>query len=113
MSGLLCSGEALTGLIRRGARPSALFNRIAAEMPLDPASVAALERIGEKAASRIQPIVERAQAAGLLRPDVNGQRIILAARMVSGMLLPHMTEEQIEQQIAAAVPIIMDGLSGG
>lgn len=104
--------EALRTLIQRGARSSALFNRLAAEMPLDDESIAALQRIGERTAFRIEPLVERARAAGMLRPDIDSSRIILAARMVSGLLLPHMTEAQIQQQIADAMPIVMSGLRG-
>lgn len=104
--------EALLALIQHGARSSALFNRLAAEMPLDAANVAALQRIGEQTACRIEPVVDRARAAGMLRPEIDATRIILAARMVSGLLLPHMSEAQIKQQIAEAMPIVMNGLRG-
>jgi AcrR family transcriptional regulator len=51
---------ALRKLVLRGARMSALFTRLAAEVPPDATQMEAYRRLGERAQRHLEPLVERA-----------------------------------------------------
>lgn len=102
--------QAFVGLVERGAPISALFNRLAADMPLDQAYRAEFQRIGARVARFIRPAVEAAQRSGLLSSDLDPTQVLLAFRMVIGLLAMQKEGEERAQLIAEAVPIIMNGL---
>lgn len=102
--------DALAELLRRGALGSALFARLAAEMPIGADNVAAFEAIGARSLRVIAPMVERARATGLLAPDMEPGDVLIAARMVSGLLRQHMSAEEVDAQIALGLRMVMNGL---
>ncbi len=108
------TGEPLTtvlgALVRRGALGSALFNRLAADMPLDDQNLAAFRDIGERTVRELEPFVAEAKAAGLVDAGVGANTFVLATRMVSALLLPHMSDEEMESEIDRGLAVIMDGL---
>lgn len=101
---------ALGTLVRRGARASALFNRLAADMPLDEVNMTAFRAMGERSKRRLEPLVAQAKAAGLLDATVDAEQVLLATRMVSGLLLPNMTDAEVEAEIERGLAIIRNGM---
>jgi len=102
--------EALETVIRRGALGSALFNRLAVDMPMAPEDVAAFKTIKERALGILAPVVERAKRGGLLASSVEASDVLIAARMVSGLILQHMNPDQIGDEVTVGVRLVMDGL---
>ena len=102
--------QALETVLRRGALGSALFNRLAVDMPMAPEDVAAFKTIKERALSILAPVVERAKRGGLLDPNVEAADVLIAARMVSGLMLQHMNPDQVGDEVTIGVRLVMDGL---
>ena len=46
----------------------------------------------------------------LIGPDVTPERLVLAARLISGLIFPHMKQEEARRQIRAGLALLMDGL---
>lgn len=102
--------KALGTLVRKGARGSALFNRLAADMPMDEANMATFHAMGQRSQRRLEPLVAQAKDAGLLRQSVDAEQVLLATRMVSGLILPNMSDVEVEAAIERGLSIIADGL---
>lgn len=100
----------LAALIRKGALGSALFNRLAADMPLDDRNMAAFREIGERTVRKLEPFVAEARAAGLVGADTDAEKVVLATRMVSALLLPHMSDDEVAAEIERGLAVIMNGL---
>lgn len=102
--------SALALLLRQGALGSALFARLVAEMPMTADNIAALGQIGDRTRRIIAPVAERARAEGLLAADVQPDDVLVAARMVSGVIRQHMDAEEKEAQIKRGLRMVMNGL---
>jgi AcrR family transcriptional regulator len=94
----------------RGAKTAALFNRLAADMPLDAESMAQFKALGGRLERVIQPAVDRAHAAGTLRLDAGAKEVVLGLRMVSGLLKSHPNDPETETVVDEALAILMRGL---
>ena len=102
--------QAITNMVLKGAKASALFSRLAFEMPLDADNRAAFELLKSRLVELVQPFVDEAHADGRLRPGVTAEQIVLSMRMISGLLLPNLCEEDVRAQIAEALDLILEGL---
>jgi len=100
----------LTEMIRSGARASTLFARISSELKLDEENTAAFKALGARLADMLGPTVAAAQARGELRGDVSAAQLVTTIRMIGGLLLPHWSEQEKSEQIAAALDMLLRGL---
>jgi len=104
--------EVVGDIVRSGAKASALFTRMAIELPLSRENLDDFHHLGERMAAIIQPLVDRGHADGVLRPDLGVIDILLSMRMISGLLLPQMSEAEIREKIDRSMALLMRGLSG-
>lgn len=81
--------DTLHALVEGGAGTTALFARIGSDLVATASNRAALERLGERFADMLQPLADRAQAAGELREGIDGRRLGMALRMASAVFAPH------------------------
>lgn len=102
--------QTLARLARDGVIASSLFARLANELPFDGESFAAFEALGRRLATMLDPVAERARAAGDLRPGLSGVDLKVAIRMIGGLLRPPLAPAQIEAEIAGALRLLLDGL---
>lgn len=97
-------------LLLRGANVSALFTRLAIELPLDNDHLDRFYVMGERVKALLQPVVDKAHADGLLRPELDAEDLLLCMRMMSGLLLPLMPENEKRQKLDGALAMLMKGL---
>lgn len=110
---LLPIEDLLRAMLYRGAKASALFTRLATEMPLDQANLDGFHRLGQRVADMLQPLVDKAHADGALRPEVGTKELMIGMRMVSGLLLPKMPQKDVQTQIDVAMALLIRGLRAG
>ena len=103
--------RAIVDLVIGAAETSALFTRLKAEMSFDDDNVAAFDQLGERFMTILQPMVERAHADGSLRRDAGARELMLAIRMLSGLLRPPRAGKDMHREVAEALPLILAGLS--
>jgi len=102
--------QVMADILYRGAKVSALFTRLAIEIPIDFKHVEGFHALGQRVAAILVPVVERAHADGLLRPELGPKDLLLSMRMTSGLLIPQMSEEEVRERIEAAMALLMPGL---
>lgn len=102
--------EAVAYYLERGALLTVQFHRLAADVPLDPRSLEGFRLIETRVNAFLRPFVEKAAAAGVIGPAVTPERLVLAARLISGLLFPHMTPDEARHQIRTGFALLMDGL---
>jgi AcrR family transcriptional regulator len=105
--------DTIAQLVRGGAPASFLFARLASEMPLQGDNLAAFKALGERLERLVEPAASIARDRGEIRSGIGGHELVLAMRMVNGLLNPAMTVEEMDAEIAAAVSLIMNGLRAG
>ena len=103
-------GRTLTQMILSGARASTLFARISSELNLDEENTAAFKALGARLADMLLPTVAAAISRGELRGDVTAQQLVTTIRMIGGLLLPHLSEQEKSEQIAGALDMLLRGL---
>ncbi|MEH3100030.1 TetR/AcrR family transcriptional regulator [Sphingomonas adhaesiva] len=97
-------------LVREGARASALFARIALELRMDAAHLSAFRALGERLAEVVAPAVAAAQTRGELAAEAGAHEVVLAVRMLGGLLRPVLAADEREAQLASALAMVMRGL---
>lgn len=102
--------DTITALIREGAPAMSLFARIAAELQLNDANLAALRSVGERLDQIVAPVVRQARARGEIDERVTSRDIVLAIRMVGGLPMPFMSQDEITDQVRAALSLLSEGL---
>lgn len=105
--------DTITRLVRVGAPASFLFARLASEMPLQGDNLAAFKALGVRLEQLIEPAAEIARERGEIRAGVGGHELVLAMRMVNGLLSSSMTDAEMDLEIAGAVSLLMSGLRAG
>ena len=105
--------EVILDIILRGAKASALFTRLAIEVPIKEEDVSGFHALGERVRAILKPIVEKAQADGVLRPEIGPNEILLAMRMVSSLMIPKMTNKEVKYTSEEALDLLMRGLMPG
>lgn len=104
--------EAVTDFLLSGAKASALFTRMAIELPLSRENLDDFHHLGERVATIIKPLVDRGHATGALRADLGPLDILMCMRMISGLLIPQMSEDEIREKIDHAMALLARGLRG-
>jgi len=104
--------EAVSDFLLSGARASALFTRMAIELPLSRENLGDFHHLAERVATIIKPLIDKAHADGALRADLSAMDIMMCMRMISGLLIPQMSEEEIREKIDRAMALLMRGLRG-
>lgn len=102
--------QVIGDLLRRGAKASALFTRLAMELPLDAEHLDGFHRLGERVITILEPLVVRAQADGTLRPELGPKDLLLCIKMTSALLLPKPSQADVEPQVDAAIALLLRGL---
>jgi AcrR family transcriptional regulator len=102
--------QALAAFVREGRRATAIYVRLAADLPLQGERRAAFEALALRAAGVLQPFVARWHAEGTLDPAIDGLAVLVATRMVSGLFL-RPEAENIDAELAAAVALVVRGLA--
>lgn len=102
--------QTIAAMVRGGAATSSLFTHIAGELHWDDANRVALHELGERMERAVEPVVAQAQARGDLDSRMGAKEVVLAMRMVGGLLLPFMNEEEVTGQINAALRLLVQGL---
>jgi len=103
--------RAILDLVLGGAEASALFTRLKTEMPFDDDNVAAFDQLGERFMAILQPLVERAHADGTLRADAGAREVMLAIRMMGGLIRPYRSGGDMHREVTEALSIVFRGLS--
>lgn len=102
--------ETLREILHQGARASALFTRLAIELPLERGHLDEMHQLGSRLGEALGPLVEKAHAEGVLRADIGAWELLLSMRMISGLLLPQMSDEQVRERIDEALKLLLGGL---
>ncbi len=93
-----------------GVQASALFDRLAADLPMEGETRIALEDLALRLEGILSPFVDRGHADGSLDPRVTARQAMLALRMLGGLLLPQHSREAAEAMVAEAMPVLLHGL---
>jgi AcrR family transcriptional regulator len=102
--------EVMSDILYRGAKAAALFTRLAIEVQLDPEHLDDFHQLGVRVSALLEPVVAKAHADGVLRPELGPRDLLLCMRMTSGLLLPQMKKKDVQAQIDAALSLLMRGL---
>ncbi|MBT2189053.1 TetR/AcrR family transcriptional regulator [Sphingobium nicotianae] len=102
--------QVIGDLLRRGAEASALFRRLAMELPLEPEHLDGFHKLGERVTEILRPLVVKAHATGAMRPELGPKDLLLCIKMTSGLLLPRLSEVDVQAQIDAAISLLLRGL---
>ncbi len=102
--------QVISDLLRRGAKASALFTRLAMELPLDPEHLDGFHRLGERVTEILRPLVAKAHATGVMHPGLGPKDLLLCIKMTSSLLLPKLSEVDVNAQIDAAISLLLRGL---
>lgn len=97
-------------LVLTGTRGTALFARIAADLVADTENMAAFEALGGRLAHVLDPLAGRARAGGELRVEIDGEKLGLALRMVSGVFHDLHEGEGGRRKLNDALDLVLDGL---
>lgn len=103
--------QSMIDLALIGARGTALFGRIAAELAADTENMAAFEALGGRLAAVLEPLAMRARNAGDLRRDIDGETLGLALRMVGGLTYNVQGETAARYQLNKAIDLILYGMA--
>ncbi len=93
-----------------GVQASTLFDRMAADLPMEGETHAALEELARRLERILAPFVDRAHADGSLDRHVTPRQAVLALRMLGGLLLPQQSRDDAEAMLAEAMPVLLHGL---
>ncbi|TCP97428.1 TetR family transcriptional regulator [Sphingomonas sp. PP-F2F-A104-K0414] len=102
--------QSLIDLVLAGTRGTALFARIAADIVADTENMAAFEALGERLARVLDPVATRARANGDVRADIDGEKLGLALRMVSGLFHDLHEGPAGQRKLEDALDLVFDGL---
>jgi AcrR family transcriptional regulator len=102
--------DTLGRMVRDAAPVMALYRRIAVELRRHDANVAALQELGERLQRIIAPAVAQAQGRGEFRATLGPQDFLLAMKMAGGLLFPFMSEDEVREQVSAAMTLLFAGL---
>ncbi len=101
--------QTLATMIRNGAAASALFARIASELALETQDLVDFQSLGQRLATFLEPVARRAHARGELRTDIDAAQLVIAVRMIGGLLHPLHDDAAIDAQIAGALDLMNRG----
>lgn len=104
--------DVVRDFVYRGAKVSALFTRMAIELPLERDNFNEFHHLGARVASILEPLIAKAHDQGLLRPELGTYDVLLSMRMISGLLIPQMSDEEVQAKIDKAMELLMRGLRG-
>ena len=102
--------DAIAIMALDGAPTTALFNRLALDLPLDPDSRRQFEALADRMAAMLRPIVERAHEGGRLDRSISARQVVLVVRMISNLLLKHQSREEKQAVLAEALALFHHGL---
>ena len=102
--------EALTQVVLDGAETATLFARLALDMPRDGADRAAFDGLRQRLERLFEPIAARAHRDGVLAPELGARDLVLAMRMLSGLLLKHNNAAERREQVDDALRLLLSGL---
>lgn len=98
-------------LVRDGLFSWQLFTRLRLDMQLSRDNLAAFAALGDRLERLFATAVERAIAAGELRPDVTARHLVTAMRMMSGFIVDKQVNDAVEAEIAEALDLLLRGLA--
>jgi AcrR family transcriptional regulator len=102
--------DTLVRLVHNGASTSALFARIAAELRQEDANLTSFRELGARLETALAPAVAQAQARGELAGHIGTRHLVIAVRMMNGLLLPAMSEAELAEQLSGALALLTEGL---
>jgi AcrR family transcriptional regulator len=102
--------QALAQVVLEGADAATLFARLALDMPRDGADRAAFDHLRRRLELLFEPIATRAHHEGTLARELGARDLVVAMRMLSGLLLKHNSATERRQQIDAALRLLLSGL---
>ena len=101
--------ETIVGMVREGAATSSLFSRIAGEFKLNDTNRAALGLLRQRLEHAVEPVVVQAQARGQLDARITARDLVLATRMMGGLIVPFMTDAELTAQLGDALRLLARG----
>ena len=102
---------AMRAMVLRGARLTSLFYRMSIEVQLTPEQIAGFRALGTRVQALMTPMLERARAAGRLRPDVTPADMMVALRMLGGLCKPINSQSEIEAYVDAGLSLLLRGMA--
>lgn len=100
----------LTRMVTQGAAAASLFARIAADLHAENPNAEAFHALGDRLEAVLAPAVRAAITRQEVAASITPREIVLAMRMVAGLILPFMHEDEIAAQVAEALSLLMGGL---
>lgn len=105
--------DTVARLVREGAPASYLFARLTSEMSIQGDILEAFKALGSRLEQLIEPAAAIAREHGEIHAGVGGRELVLAMRMVHGLLHPGMTDAERDAAIGDGVALLMRGLRAG
>jgi AcrR family transcriptional regulator len=102
---------AMRAMVLRGARLTSLFYRMSLEVQLTGEQIEGFRALGTRVQALMTPMLERAQEAGRLRPDVTPADMMVAVRMLGGLCKPLNSQSEIEAYVDAGLSLLLRGMA--
>ncbi|KQN06458.1 hypothetical protein ASE78_16025 [Sphingomonas sp. Leaf25] len=97
-------------ILHEGAPTLTLFGRISAELLADGENRAAFLALGDRMETVLAPVLAAAQTRGEVAGGVTPRDVVLALRMVGGLLRSFFTPEEVAETIGAAARLLLGGM---
>ncbi|WP_238940969.1 TetR/AcrR family transcriptional regulator [Sphingomonas beigongshangi] len=102
--------DTLLHLVRHGTRASAMFQRIAIDIPPTGENRDRFEVLRQQLARLLAPLADHAHADGTLRRDIDALDLVLVVRMLSGLAKQRFTDQDIDGDLTLALDLLQRGL---
>jgi len=102
--------EVIAELARAMAPTNYLFARLTSEVSLREENFAAFRILGMRLEELIEPAIAAAKARGEIRATVTGRELVVALRMVIGLLTPGFSDGELALWVDEGVALLMTGL---
>ena len=103
--------EVIERFVRAGQRATALYFRLAADLPLRGDRRAAFEALGRRAEAILAPYLERWHASGHLDRTIGSTELLLTVRMLSSLFLTPLDEEESDIRLPMVIKLVLNGLA--
>lgn len=105
--------DTIAGLVRASAPTAYRFARLTSEMTIQGDALDAFRLLRARLERIIEPAAAIARDRGEIDAKVGGRELVVAMRMVHGLLYPGMTDAEIDAETNAGLALLMTGLCAG
>lgn len=102
--------DTIAKLVREGAPAAYRFRRLTSEMTIQGDTLDAFKMLGSRLERTIEPAAAIARHRGEIHAEVGGRDLVMAMRMVHGLLYPGMAEGEVNSAMNDGLALLMTGL---